>query len=639
MSAQKNHKKRWIIIISLVLVLGLVIFFLLRKKTTVDYTTVELKKGTLIQTVAEVGTVKANKELELNFSLSGRINKITTKVGELVKKGQILMELDLSSLLLKEKEASSNLEVAQANLNKLLKGATPQELAILDAQVSQARVAYESASNDLDKTEAVAKENLTQAAKSLADLESNSEIDVTPQEQAILTAENNLANVKSSSQQTLDNSRNNTLIVADAKMAIANTALDYVSRLLNDNDLKSTFSVLDGANLNSTKVSYNAGLVLKAQLTSVLAIAKKDPSEENLRALSSGALAYLNGVYQAVSYCFKALEATVVSSYLSQTTLDLYKSNVSANLSALSAGISVVQEADYSLTNSLLAYKNNVATATDSLSAAKVNLNNAIKLARNSYNSTKLSGESQVADAKARMAAAREAWSVAYKQLTKIKTSARVEDIELSRAQLAQAQANLDLIKKQESDSQIIAPIDGQVSKINYEIGEQVGTLAALTMLTENNFEIEVDISESDISKIKLQDPVAITFDAFGEVRQFKGQIYFIEPASTVIQGVIYYKVKILLVDSPENLVDIKAGMTANTTIMTNKKEDIFMVPARAVIDKNGAGKFIRLLENGQVREISVVVGISGNDGLLEIKGDGLSAGQAVITFVNTKSN
>ncbi|MBU4347818.1 FtsX-like permease family protein [Patescibacteria group bacterium] len=36
-------------------------------------------------------------------------------------------------------------------------------------------------------------------------------------------------------------------------------------------------------------------------------------------------------------------------------------------------------------------------------------------------------------------------------------------------------------------------------------------------MLGENNYEIEVDVSEADIAKIKINDPAAITLDAFGE--------------------------------------------------------------------------------------------------------------------------
>lgn len=630
-----SKKKKWLIITAIILAI-IASFFIFKKKPQNEYTIVDLKKGTLIQTVTEVGTVKASQELELNFALSGQVNKITAKVGDLVKKDTVLMELDLNSLILKEKEAASSFDVAQANLNKLLKGATAQDIAISAAQEAQAKSAYSSAENDLAKALEVSAENLSQAAKKLADLESSSASDVTPLEQAVATAQTNLANAKISAQQTIDNSRDSLLNTADAKISIANSALDYINRLLNDADLKNTFGVKeDSTTLLNTKNDYALALDAKVPAAVTLLTAKAFTTEANLKNLVSLTLAYLEITNQTANNCFKSLENTVVSSVLPQATLDAYKTNVSANLSAVSTGVSAIQSADYAFRNALISYNTDVAAATDALSSAQVNLDDALKNARNTYNSAKLTGESQVAAAQSKLSAAKQAWNIAQKQLISLKTPARSEDIDLTRAQLAQAQANLDLIKKQESESQIIAPIDGQISKINYEIGEQVSSKAALTMLTENNFEIEVDISEADISKVKLNDSVVIDFDAFGETRKFSGAVYFIEPAATVISDITYYKVKISLTDTGANLQDVKAGMTANVTITTNKKDDVWLVPARAVIDKNGSGKIVRVLTDGsKVQEISVTTGISGNDGLIEINGDGLAAGQKIVTFI-----
>ncbi|MFA5108990.1 MAG: HlyD family efflux transporter periplasmic adaptor subunit [Patescibacteria group bacterium] len=633
----KKKKKKWLIAAIIIVVLAVIFALTAKKKPQVEYTTVELKKGTMIQTVSEVGTIKANKEMELNFAAAGAVNRIAVKVGELVKKGQILAELDLSSLAIKEKEASSSLEVAAANLNKLLKGATTQDIAIAEAQANQARTSYKAALTDLDKTKALVTENLKQAAKKLADLESADSSNVTPLEQAVSTAQTNLDNVKSNSQQTVNNSRDSLLTTAAAKISSANSALDYVNRLLDDDDLEKVFSVKNYASLNDTKKYYDAAAPLKIEANNALLAAQAEASENNLKSLTAAVLAYLNDVYKTLNSCFSSLENSVVSSVVSQTILDSYKTNISTNLTVVNTGVSAIQTADYTYRDAVLAYKNNVAVATDTLSAAQVNLTDALQSARNAYNSAKLNGESQQTTAEAKAEAAREAWSVADKQLAKIKSPARTEDIALTRAQLDQAQSNLDLIRKQETDSQIIAPIDGQVSKINYEIGEQVGTKAALAMLTENNFEVEVDISEADISKVKMSDQAIITFDAFGEARKFSGSVYSIEPASTIIQDVIYYKVKINLTDAPENLKDLKAGMTANAIITTNRKDDIFMIPARAIVDKNGAGKFVRVLETGDVlREIKVETGLSGNEGMLEINGDGLAEGQKIVTFVKT---
>ncbi|MDP2943980.1 MAG: efflux RND transporter periplasmic adaptor subunit [bacterium] len=629
-----SKKKKGLIITAIILAI-IASFFIFKKKPQNEYTTVDLKKGTLIQTVTEVGTVKASQELELNFALNGQVNKITAKVGDLVKKGTVLMELDLNSLILKEKEAASSFDVAQANLNKLLKGATAQDIAISAAQEAQAKSAYSSAENDLAKALELSAENLSQAAKKLADLESSSAGDVTPLEQTVATAQTNLANAKIGAQQTIDNSRDSLLNTADAKISIANSALDYINRLLNDADLKNTFGVKDSTTFLDTKNDYALALDAKAPAAVTLLTAKAFTTEANLKNLVSLTLAYLEITNQTANNCFKSLENTVVSSVLPQATLDAYKTNISANLSAVSTGISAIQSADYAFRNALISYDTDVAAATDALSSARVNLDDALKNARNTYNSVKLTGESQVAAAQSKLSAAKQVWNIAQKQLISIKTPARAEDIDLTRAQLAQAQANLDLIKKQESESQIIAPIDGQISKINYEIGEQVSSKAALTMLTENNFEIEVDISEADISKVKLNDSVVIDFDAFGETRKFSGAVYFIEPAATVISDITYYKVKISLTDTGANLQDIKAGMTANVTITTNKKDDVWLVPARAVIDKNGSGKIVRVLDNGnKVQEIPVTIGISGNDGLIEINGDGLAVGQKIVTFI-----
>jgi HlyD family secretion protein len=631
-----KKRKKWLIIAAVLLAI-IASFFIFKKKPQNEYTTVDLKKGTLIQTVTEVGMVKANKELELNFALNGQVNKITAKVGDLVKKDTVLMELDLNSLLLKEKEAASSLDVAQANLNKLLKGATAQDIAVSAAQEAQAKSAYLSAETDLAKTMELNAESLSQAAKKLADLESSAATDITPQEQAIATAKTNLANTKTNAQQLIDNSRDGLLNTADAKISTANSALDYINRLLNDDDLKTTFSVKDSTTLIDTKNNYTLAVNAKALVVVTLATAKIFPTEENLKNLVSLAVDYLEKTNQTANNCFKSLENTVVSSALPQATLDTYKTNVSAHLTAVSAGISSIQTADYTFRNALLSYNTSLAAATDALNAAQVNYEDALKTARNTYNSTKLNGESQVAAAQSKLNATKRAWEVAQRQLASIKTPARTEDIDLAEAQLAQAQANLDLIKKQESESQIIAPMDGQISKINYEIGEQVSSKAALAMITENNFEIEVDISEADISKIALNNPVTIDFDAFGESRKFNGTVYFIEPAATIIQDITYYKVKINLIDAPEALKDIKAGMTANITITTNQKDNVFLAPSRAVIDKNGSGKIVRVLEKeNQIKEIPITTGISGNDGMIEISGEGLAVGQKIITFIKT---
>jgi multidrug efflux pump subunit AcrA (membrane-fusion protein) len=633
-----KKKKRKLIIIGAIIVGVILLTVLFWPKTPApQYTTVPLTRTNLVQTVSEVGTVKAIKELNLNFNSTGRISKLLAKVGETVKKDQVLAELDLSSLVIREQEARANLNVASANLDKLLAGATASDIAVYTAQNEQAKVAYLTATDDYSKTEASVTENISQAQKRLNDLQTGGADTLTAQEQAVATAQLNLDNARSTYTAAMNNDRNSLLTTMDSKMAVANSALDYVNRIITNDDYDNSLSVKNLTYLSNTNNYYNQAANLKGTASGALTLARSDSTDGNLNSAVVDVLAYLDKTYKTTTECFSALENSVVSSTLSQTTLDTLKTNVNTHSGYVSTGISAVQTADYTYRNSVLSYNNNLASATDALSQAQVNLSEAIRTATNSLASAKNTGDQQLAGAQAKIDSSREAWSVAQKQLSKIKTAARPEDIDLARAQLAQAQAALDLIVKQKSDSQIISPIEGQVTQVNYEIGEQpTAAKPVMVILSDSNFEIEVDISESDISKIKLEDMVAITLDAFGENRKFVGQVYFIDPASTVIQDVIYYKVKVRLADTPEVLAAIKSGMTANVIITTNRKDNVFVVPSRAVIYKNGEGKFIRLLVGGKVVEAPVTVGMSGNEGLVEITADGVQEGDQVITFIKT---
>jgi multidrug efflux pump subunit AcrA (membrane-fusion protein) len=155
-------------------------------------------------------------------------------------------------------------------------------------------------------------------------------------------------------------------------------------------------------------------------------------------------------------------------------------------------------------------------------------------------------------------------------------------------------------------------------------------------LLGDNQLEIEVDISETDITKISKNDEVEITLDALDENIKLYGKVYSIEPAETVIQDVIYYRVKIYFDIEDYLRNQIKPGMTANTTITTEHKEDVLIIPSRAIIEKNGDGNFTRIISAGGLQEVKIITGLYGDDGLVEVV-SGLTEGQEVVTYINKK--
>lgn len=311
------------------------------------------------------------------------------------------------------------------------------------------------------------------------------------------------------------------------------------------------------------------------------------------------------------------MEASTVGADFSQTSLNAYKTAISTQQTNVSSGITSVQTAQNNLNDSIN------------------DLNNEILSAKNVLATAKVTGARDIAAAQAKSDSSYQAWQVAEAQLNQLKAGTRTQDINLSQAQVSQAQASLDLVKNQINNNILKAPLDGTITKKNYEAGEQFSSAKPIfSLLGINNFEIEVDVSEADITKVAVNDRTEITLDAFGEDVKFAGLVNFIEPAETVIQDVIYYKVKINF-DGKDK--DVKSGMTANVNITTAEKDNILIMPSRAVIEKNGSGKFARLLVAEQIKEAPITIGLRGDNGLVEIL-SGLNEGDVVVTYIQTSN-
>lgn len=195
----------------------------------------------------------------------------------------------------------------------------------------------------------------------------------------------------------------------------------------------------------------------------------------------------------------------------------------------------------------------------------------------------------------------------------------REVDVASYRAALAQAVANRD-------KAVIRAPIDGVITQVNHKVGESVSSAEDTIKLLSPHYEIQVDVSETDIAKIKLGQAVSMTLDAFGEDVKFTGKVFNIDPGATNVQDVVYYKVKISLDDSDKS---VKPGMTANVSILTDKRDYTLFVPSRAVITAGGQ-KQVKILQNNQAVTTTIKLGIKGDDGKVEVI-EGLSAGQEII--------
>ncbi|MDP2708435.1 MAG: efflux RND transporter periplasmic adaptor subunit [bacterium] len=579
----------------LIIILGAAAYFIFKQPPQQQYITAKVKRGGLIQTVSETGMVKAGNEVSLNFPAAGKIAIMAVKVGDGVKQDQILAELDNSDLFLKQREAEANLRVAQANLAKLLAGATAADIAVRQAGVDQAEAAHASALNEQEKIKAAVEETIAQAQKSLNDFNLTSGLTIT------------------SYQQDIKNDRESALSALEAKLPLAVKALDNINTILNDADAKNFLGAGNSALIATVKGDYNQSNLTLTSAQNDLTSAKSSQTEQAISRSADSAINALNQVFDALKNTYSLLEVSLAGGNFSQTDLDGYKTVISAQQTTISDGLTSLR------------------TARQNLADAINDLNNAILAAKNTLATAQVNGAQQTAAAQEKVDSSYQSWQLAQTQLTQLKDGPRPQDVSLSQAQLGQAQAALGLVINQINNNKIKAPFDGVITKKNYEAGEQFSlSKPVFSILGENAFEIEVDVSEADIAKVAVGQQAAVTLDAFGEDVKFQGQVSFIEPAETVIQDVIYYKVKINFdgLDKP-----VKSGMTANLDITTARRDDILIIPSRAVIEKNGGDKFARLLVNNQISEAPVTIGLRGDDGLAEII-SGLKEGDEVVTFI-----
>lgn len=150
----------------------------------------------------------------------------------------------------------------------------------------------------------------------------------------------------------------------------------------------------------------------------------------------------------------------------------------------------------------------------------------------------------------------------------------------------------------------IYAPADGTISVLNVELGERVlGTqqmagTEILRVANLNNMEVEVDVNENDIVKIKVGDQAKVEVDAYLK-KQFKGIVTSISnSASSTLTAdqVTNFKVKVrilkesyqdLLEGKPATYSPFRPGMTATVDIITKTRANVLAVPISSVVVKS----------------------------------------------------
>ncbi len=233
-----------------------------------------------------------------------------------------------------------------------------------------------------------------------------------------------------------------------------------------------------------------------------------------------------------------------------------------------------------------------------------------------SYISLKNTYDSAVASRDSAVATANEALTLARQRQLLENATPLSTDIRTAEARLTQAKATLAELSATLADRSIIAPFAGTVTTIDILAGETAPTTPVITLLATDAFEVVARVPEIDITKITLDQPVRVVFDAKqDEVRT--GLVSFIAALPTTIDGVAYFEVKIRLDETPSWL---RGGLNADIDIVTGTSPSGSKVPTRYLITTEH-GTFLRVLTGQSVSTTSVEVVFNGNDGFVAVRG------------------
>jgi HlyD family secretion protein len=225
----------------------------------------------------------------------------------------------------------------------------------------------------------------------------------------------------------------------------------------------------------------------------------------------------------------------------------------------------------------------------------------------------------QVEEANVRLDQARAQLLTAQQNWEKVKDGPDADEVLAAEVRIEIAQATLDSVR-------LTAPFSGTVMQVDSRTGDLVNAGSPAFQLADlARLYVDVEISEVDISQVRIGQPVSITFDAlFGQ--EFVGTVADIATFGAATGGTVNFTVTVELQDPAD---EIMPGMTAAVFITVNQLEDVLLVPSRAVRTVDNK-RVVYVLQNNLPVEVEITLGASANQ-YSQVASGNIQAGDAII--------
>ncbi len=549
------------------------------------------------------GRVLPRREAHLALGIAGQVEKVYVQVGDEVQAGDVLIQLEASSLERAVRSAEQTLVIQEANLSELRQGASDEEITAAQASVTQAEAGVLQARASL----AQAKANLTELRKGA------SEEEIAAAQASLDSAKASLANAQAglvSAKSALTKARlsRDTLadadVTAEANLKSAQAGLSSAQAQLDALLEGADAETIEQARLNWEQAKnslWNAQLerdavrsrpgtpgYVKDQMDIAVANAEIAVrlAEINYLQAQEGAT---DEVIAAARASVAAAEAQVASAQAQLDDIDDQIAQAEATVVQAEAAVKQAEAGVLQAQAAVTQAEANLATLLAGASEEKI-----------------AAAEAQVAQAEAGVRQAEAMVEQAKANLATLIEGASEEKIAIAEAQVAQARIALEDAQATLAKATLVAPFDGIVTEVYVAVGEWASGLA-VDLMDSSSLEVVLDVDEIDIGGLAVGQQATVTLETWPD-EELSGELVSIAPKAKSGAEIVTYQVRLSL-----NAGDlpIRSGMTANAELVTASRENVLLVPNRAIIADRQAGKYyVNLVQDDTVVKTEVTIGL-----------------------------
>lgn len=213
---------------------------------------------------------------------------------------------------------------------------------------------------------------------------------------------------------------------------------------------------------------------------------------------------------------------------------------------------------------------------------------------------------------------------------------ARVASCATAKADVAQAEANVRLMRVQQGRTVLIAPFDGTVAKIEGEVGEYstpsppgVATPPAIDLIDESCLYVKAPMDEVDAPKIREGQSARISLDALPG-KSFPGKVRRVAPYVSAVEKQARTVDIEATFDDPAQAGRLLVGYSADVEVVLQAREDVLRVPTSALLE---GGRVLIVGDDGRLVERTLKTGLA-NWEYTEVV-EGLAAGERIVTSLD----